>query len=32
MLELVGYPHAVEPTPRLKAEAVQRAWPILTYR
>lgn len=32
LLEVVGNPHAVEPTPRLRKEALKRGWPILTYR
>jgi HAD superfamily hydrolase (TIGR01490 family) len=32
LLELVGKPHAVEPTDRLRKIAAERGWPILTYR
>ena len=32
LLELVGYPYAVEPTEPLKNIALENAWPILTYR
>ena len=32
LLELVGHPHAVEPSPLLEKIARQRAWPILSYR
>lgn len=32
LLEIVGNPHAVEPTPQLRKEALKRGWPILTYR
>ncbi|HNY65167.1 MAG TPA: HAD-IB family hydrolase [Deltaproteobacteria bacterium] len=31
-LEMVGNPHAVEPTHTLRREARKRGWPILTYR
>lgn len=32
LLEIVGHPHVVEPTPILKKVAHQRSWPILTFR
>lgn len=32
LLELVGRPHVVEPTDRLRKVAAERGWPILTYR
>lgn len=32
MLELVGHPVAVEPTQRLRAEALKRNWPIVSHR
>jgi HAD superfamily hydrolase (TIGR01490 family) len=32
LLESVGYPFAVEPTPRLKNIAGERDWPIITFR
>ena len=32
LLELVGRPYAVEPTKLLKNVAVEKAWPILSYR
>jgi HAD superfamily hydrolase (TIGR01490 family) len=32
LLELVGNPHAVEPTALLRREALKRGWPILSYR
>jgi len=32
LLESVGHPHAVEPSPLLEKIARQRAWPILSYR
>ncbi|HOO89683.1 MAG TPA: HAD family hydrolase [Syntrophales bacterium] len=32
LLELVGHPHAVEPSPLLETIARQRGWPILSYR
>lgn len=32
LLEMVGHPHAVEPTRPLRAVARQCNWPILTYR
>jgi HAD superfamily hydrolase (TIGR01490 family) len=32
LLEIVGKPVAVEPTPPLKAFALARGWPILSYR
>jgi len=32
LLELVGHPHAVEPSPLLEKIARQREWPILSYR
>jgi HAD superfamily hydrolase (TIGR01490 family) len=32
LLEMVGNPHAVEPTRTLRKEALKRGWPILTYR
>jgi HAD superfamily hydrolase (TIGR01490 family) len=32
LLEMVGNPHAVEPTKQLRREALRRGWPILTYR
>jgi len=32
LLELVGYPHAVEPTEPLKNVALENGWPILKYR
>ena len=32
MLETVGHPAAVEPTPRLYKTAVQNGWPVLTFR
>ncbi|MGD0210629.1 MAG: HAD family hydrolase, partial [Desulfomonilia bacterium] len=32
MLELVGHPHAVEPTEQLRKTAMERGWPILSFR
>ena len=32
MLELVGYPNAVNPDPRLRAVARERGWPIHDFR
>ena len=32
MLEMVGNPHAVEPNDVLRKVALERKWPILTYR
>jgi len=32
LLELVGFPHVVEPTGPLRKIAVKRNWPILAYR
>lgn len=32
LLELVGRPHAVEPTEELRKAAVARGWPILSFR
>jgi phosphoserine phosphatase len=32
LLELVGYPVVVEPTEPLMRMAVQRQWPVLSYR
>lgn len=32
LLQLVGFPHAVEPTKPLKRVAQKNSWPILTYR
>ena len=32
LLELVGYAHAVEPTPELRKVAQERGWPILSFR
>ena len=32
LLELVGNPHVVEPTEPLKKVAMQKHWPVLTYR
>jgi HAD superfamily hydrolase (TIGR01490 family) len=32
MLELVGFPHVVEPTVPLQEVANKRSWPILSYR
>ena len=32
MLELVGHPHAVEPTEQLRRTAMERGWPILSFR
>lgn len=32
LLELVGFPHAVEPSSPLRKVAVARNWPILAYR
>jgi HAD superfamily hydrolase (TIGR01490 family) len=32
LLESVGFPHVVEPTPFLRKIALERNWPILTYR
>jgi putative phosphoserine phosphatase/1-acylglycerol-3-phosphate O-acyltransferase len=32
LLELVGHPYAVEPSPLLEKIARQRAWPVLSYR
>lgn len=32
MLETVGHPAAVEPTSRLYKKAVQKGWPVLTFR
>lgn len=32
LLELVGHPHAVEPTEQLRRVAAERGWPILTFR
>jgi HAD superfamily hydrolase (TIGR01490 family) len=32
LLELVGNPHAVEPTSTLRREALRRGWPILSHR
>lgn len=32
LLEIVGHPHAVEPTDILKKVARQRSWPILRFR
>jgi HAD superfamily hydrolase (TIGR01490 family) len=32
LLEIVGHPHAVEPSSILEKIAHQRSWPILTYR
>ena len=31
LLELVGYPHVVEPTASLEKVARQRSWPILSF-
>lgn len=32
LLELVGHPTAVEPTEKLRKVALERGWPILSYR
>ncbi len=32
LLELVGHPYAVEPTEPLRNVALQKKWPVLTYR
>jgi HAD superfamily hydrolase (TIGR01490 family) len=32
LLELVGHPHAVEPTEQLRKVALERGWPILSFR
>jgi len=32
LLELVGHPHAVEPTEQLRKVASERGWPILSFR
>ncbi len=32
MLELVSYPHAVDPDPRLKSIAEARQWPVISLR
>lgn len=32
LLESVGYPHVVEPTAPLKSVAIEKCWPVLTYR
>jgi len=32
LLELVGHPHAVEPTTELRKMAMERGWPILSFR
>lgn len=32
LLELVGHPHAVEPTEQLRKTAMERGWPILSFR
>jgi HAD superfamily hydrolase (TIGR01490 family) len=32
LLELVGYPNVVEPTVQLRKVAMQRGWPILSFR
>jgi len=32
LLELVGYPHAVNPDKELREAAVERGWPILEFR
>ncbi len=32
MLEVVGHPHVVEPTPALARIAAKRGWPVLSFR
>ncbi|MGY2063073.1 1-acyl-sn-glycerol-3-phosphate acyltransferase, partial [Nocardia gipuzkoensis] len=32
LLELVGYPTAVNPAPRIAMEATERGWPVLNFR
>jgi HAD superfamily hydrolase (TIGR01490 family) len=32
LLELVGHAHAVEPTSKLRKTALEKGWPILTFR
>lgn len=32
LLEYASHPHAVDPDPRLRAEAEQRGWPVLSLR
>jgi HAD superfamily hydrolase (TIGR01490 family) len=32
LLELVGYPQAVEPTDQLRKVALERGWPVLSFR
>jgi phosphoserine phosphatase len=32
LLELVGHAHAVEPTEQLRKTALEKGWPILTFR
>ena len=32
LLELVGHPHAVEPTEQLRKTAMERGWPVLSFR